>query len=65
MCDGCAKCCLTKLENIDSRELTYTDVACHLLGLETCRCRLQSADEEAALNGLTTQRLRAPLSGRP
>jgi uncharacterized cysteine cluster protein YcgN (CxxCxxCC family) len=39
LCDGCAKCCLQKLENVDTREIFYTNVSCRLLDLETCRCR--------------------------
>ena len=38
LCDGCAKCCLQKLEDVDTREIFYTNVACHLLDLDTCRC---------------------------
>ncbi len=38
LCDGCAICCVLKLEEEDSGALDVTNVACHLLDLDTCRC---------------------------
>ncbi len=47
LCDGCARCCLYKLEDEDTGEIYYTDVVCRLL--DTYRCKCSAYNERSRL----------------
>ncbi|MGE3143944.1 MAG: YcgN family cysteine cluster protein, partial [Hyphomonadaceae bacterium] len=38
LCDGCGKCCLISIEDEDSGDIYWTDVACKLFSASTCQC---------------------------
>lgn len=38
LCDGCAICCLHKIEDEDTDEIFYTSVVCKLLDTDNCSC---------------------------
>ncbi len=38
LCDGCGRCCVIKLEDEETGELHYTDIACRLFDDQTCLC---------------------------
>lgn len=38
LCDGCAICCVQKIEDEDTGEIFFTNVVCHLLDSESGRC---------------------------
>ena len=50
LCDGCAKCCLCKLEDDKTGKVYYTDVACKFLDRQTCRCISYETRNRSAAN---------------
>ena len=38
LCDGCARCCMVKLQDEDTDEVVYTSIVCDLLDQQACRC---------------------------
>ena len=38
LCDGCGRCCLHKIEDADTGEISDTNVACKLLDTGTAQC---------------------------
>jgi hypothetical protein len=38
LCDGCAKCCLIKLQDEETDEVAYTNVVCRYMDENSCRC---------------------------
>jgi uncharacterized protein len=39
LCDSCGRCCLNKLEDIDTGATYFTNVHCKLFDSDSCRCK--------------------------
>ena len=62
LCDGCGRCCLNKLTDIDTNETVFTSVRCRLFNEATCRCadyahRQQRVDDCERLTPRNVRRL--------
>ena len=53
LCDGCGKCCLFKLEDVVTGQVTYSNASCKLLDVETGRC-LHYANRQEHIPGCLT-----------
>ncbi len=56
LCDGCARCCLHKLEDAETGEVHYTGVRCRYLVESNCRCSDYQRRSELMPNCLDLQR---------
>ena len=39
LCDRCGKCCVIKLEDVDTSKIYYTNISCKLLCTKTANCK--------------------------
>ncbi|SBS33460.1 hypothetical protein MSP8887_02162 [Marinomonas spartinae] len=53
LCDGCGKCCLQKLEDEDSGEVVYTNLACEQLDIGQCQCTVYATRQEKVASCIT------------
>src|SRR6266404_3862604 len=72
LCDGCARCCLEKLEDEDTGKIYFTHVSCKLLDAGLCACKDYSNRTELVPDciRLTPENVRTlnwlpPISGDP
>ena len=55
LCDGCAKCCLHKLEDEETEEVFYTKVVCRYMNAANCQCTVYEKRNELVPNCVKLQ----------
>ena len=50
LCDGCARCCLHKFEEVQTKTFFYTSVVCRYLDQSSCSCSEYSRREKLVPN---------------
>lgn len=63
LCDGCGRCCLNKLVDEDTGEWACTNVSCHLLDPDACRCTDYAHRSERVADCLMLDPAEAGLEG--
>ncbi|MGO3455000.1 MAG: YcgN family cysteine cluster protein [Marinomonadaceae bacterium] len=53
LCDGCGKCCLQKLEDEDSADVYYTNLACEQLDVSACQCKVYDTRQSKVASCIT------------
>ncbi|HEV7634873.1 MAG TPA: YcgN family cysteine cluster protein [Bradyrhizobium sp.] len=61
LCDGCARCCLEKLEDEDTGQIYFTHISCKLLDAGLCACKdyVNRSDKVPDCVRLTPENVRA------
>ena len=50
LCDGCARCCMIKLQDDETEEVHYTALVCDLLDQDACQCTAYPKRHELVAN---------------
>lgn len=50
LCDGCAKCCLHKLEDEDTGDVYYTKISCRYSDADSCQCTVYETRNQLVPN---------------
>jgi len=53
ICDGCGKCCLQKLEDEETDNVFYTNLACEQLNIGACQCKVYETRQEKVASCIT------------